>query len=138
MYWLYGTYESQLQDLPSFIGVQRRLFVRRAESRCPEGRGDLFAVKAWECRLRSSLADLAFILYKCYGRPCVILLDEFDVPFMEAELKCPCLPGEGEPSCECEKSEDLLSSMLKMALKVFASLCRALSTHFLFLGQPGC
>ena len=131
---LYETLAAPLLALPMFMGVRWR-FVRHTESSVPKI-DDSAAIEDCALRLNNSLADLAHILYKCYGRPCIVLLDEFDVPFMEAERKCSCPPDKkeavfGQPTCECEKSGDLLSSMLKMALKVFAFSYRAISTHFL-------
>ena len=132
---LYESLAAPLRKLPTFMDVEWR-FARHTQSPCPQSLDDALAVKLWHNRLNDSLADLAHILYKCYGRPCIVLLDEFDVPFMEAERKCPCPPDKkeavfGQPTCECDKSGDLLSSMLKMALKVFAFSYRAISTHFL-------
>ena len=121
---LYEAFEPQLRNLPMFVDVQRR-FVRHTETTSPRSLDNVLAVDIWERRLLDGLADLAHILYKCYGRACIVLLDEFDVPFMEAERACSCPPGKkeavyGEPTCDCEKSAHLLSSMLKKALKVFA------------------
>ena len=114
----------QLRTTTLFKEVEP-LFLDHTESPRPTSLDDVFAVESWECRLLDSLADLSEILFTCYGRPCVILLDEFDVPFMQAELACKCTPAEkdpfADPTCECAKSADLLSSMLKQALKVIHS-----------------
>ena len=141
---LYETFGPQLRKLPEFVDVQA-CFVRHTERASAQSLNSVLAVDIWERQLLDSLADLANILYTCYGRPCILLLDEFDVPFMEAEVACKCTPNENGESidvtCECTKSAGLLSSMLKKALKVLGILIapvNAYSSLFLFVGQSRC
>ena len=64
----------------------------------------------WQVSLMSSIAKLAEILRAFHRRPCILLLDEFDTPFMSA-MKCPSLNDREEIST-------ILITLLKMVLKV--------------------
>ena len=70
-------------------------------------------LELWKASLTSSLANLAKILYAFHGRPCILLLDEFDAPFLSA-MKCRCL-----------KDREEMSAILVTILKTVITVGRA-------------
>lgn len=69
-------------------------------------------------RCRGILAVLAHVLYTCYEKPCIILIDDFDLPFAQAHKFTSLKKNRAQANIEYERIRDLLIGMLTTALEV--------------------
>ena len=64
------------------------------------------------------LADLSYVLYKCYGKRCILLLDEFDTPLASAYKTTSEMDDVAEGRRQYEEMKMILIQILQNALKV--------------------
>ena len=79
---------------------------------------EVLSIADCKTRLQRGLADLASTLRTCYGQPCVVLIDEFDAPFMKAFVCTSQMKDKVEAEREYEQMTDLLMGILTTAVKV--------------------
>ena len=73
--------------------------------------------------LQSVLVDLTCVMSTCFEKPCIVLIDEFDAPFLKAYDSTSRMEDAVAAEEVYEQMTDLLMGILTEALKVCFSRC---------------
>ena len=122
---LYLKLAHPLRAMPPFENAEWR-YRHHMDSPVLTGVDQALHLEHLKLSLGYSLHYLVHILNVCYGRECTVLLDDADIPVMEAEHGCQCRPSDRlrmfhitfcKTICGCMESTHFLTSFLSAAFE---------------------
>ena len=121
-----GIYDCLLRDLktaPGFVKMDKEeldALKTSVNSYRNPVMPDKAGLKLCMVKLQFVLVHIARILQTCYEKPCIVLIDEFDAPFLKAYESTSTMKNLKKAKRRYKRMTNLLITILKMALKVVA------------------